>query len=695
MITHYNMEFSARADIMLNLPEGSALDNDDLNGPGSISFPRKTGDLSTDFALFKITQYVISTSISDRIKFTRNLPELLQQLGKSSKEFAFNLFRKVIEDQPEVRTEFALQLPHLANVFIKEMDSYPDVVQQILPCLDKMLSDSNPEVVKAACEAAIELTPIVQKDEREGVILTLVLRLTHDEEEENKLKGIAALKDIIPFIASDICEHFVVPEIASLATDPIVKIRKLIAYCVPKAAKQVSDPVYLEKLLNIYIALSHDAIWGVRKCCVEGFSTMIQAYNEETQIKTLQPRFLELMKDKSNSVKQAALLQLGEIIANSKAPLPETILDQFTALSQNSASKGEFQHHCAFYLPGVLQIMGPEAWVTLCHPYFQLCSEGENIAKKSIAASIHEVAKIIGPENASNDLVTVFQGMFLETNPAKNVALENLSNFLKYIKEESRPVFLQYIKKGSKNAGIWRTRYAIAKQLEDLVDLYPISVVLGDIWPVIVELCKDKIAKIRDTASLGLGKAGALILTTGNNTEIIQEIKTFAIDPTYTTRLVFAQSSLHLIDIPDFQNLFGEELSAIVNDPVVNVRIACSLVVKKGLKKNPANEYWIGLNTKLSHDFDADVRSNITGKYEDNRGVAILRPAPKLPPTLTPPILRPIMADNDIEEIISFNCTGVGLEFEVLKDTIRPDWSGFVEDIRIQTATIQELLIES
>jgi len=72
-----------------------------------------------------------------------------------------------------------------------------------------------------------------------------------------------------------------------------------------------------------------------------------------------------------------------------------------------------------------------------------------------------------------------------------------------------------------------------------------------------------------------------------------------------------------------------------------------------------------------------------------------LRPAPKLPPTLTPPILRPIMADNDIEEIISFNCTGVGLEFEALKDTIRPDWSGFVDDIRIQMATIQELLIES
>lgn len=241
------------------------------------------------------------------------------------------------------------------------MDSYQDVTTEIIPNLDRLLCDGNPEVVKAACEAAIELTPIVNKDERGSMILTHVLRLTHDEDEENKLKGLAALKEIIPHLNAEVSEHFVVPDIMALSQDSIVKIRKLVAFCIPKLARQVQEPAYLERLLKVYLSLSNDPIWGVRKCCVEGFATMIQAYNEQTQIQVLQPRFLELLKDKSNSVKQAALLQLGEIIAYSKAPLPETFLDQFTALSQNSNNKGEYQHHCAYYLPGILQIIGPDA----------------------------------------------------------------------------------------------------------------------------------------------------------------------------------------------------------------------------------------------------------------------------------------------------------------------------------------------
>lgn len=323
-----------------------------------------------------------------------------------------------------------------------------------------------------------------------------------------------------------------------------------------------------------------------------------------------------------------------------------------------------------------------------------MCSEGENMTKKCIAASIHEIAKIIGYENATNELVPIYQGMFLDNSPSKNIALENLTNFLRCIKEESRTVFLQYIKKAAKNTGNWRARFMIAKQLESLVDLYPTSVILGDLWQVILDLCGDRVAKIRDVAASALGKAGLLILTTGNNTNVILAIKQLVTDQTYTVRLIFAQAAIYLIQIPDFESLFGDELSQIAIDSVVNIRISCALAIKKGLKKNPGNEYWVSLFNKLTHDFDADVRSNITGKYEDNRGVSVLRPAPKQPPSLTPPILRQITADSDIGEIISFNLAGTNLVFEVLKDPIRPDWNGVVADLRIYSATIQELLIE-
>lgn len=60
----------------------SFLDKDDINGPGSQKYVRRTGDKSVDYSLFKIAQYSGSTDVSERIKFTKELKELALQLGK-------------------------------------------------------------------------------------------------------------------------------------------------------------------------------------------------------------------------------------------------------------------------------------------------------------------------------------------------------------------------------------------------------------------------------------------------------------------------------------------------------------------------------------------------------------------------------------------------------------------------------------
>jgi len=62
----------------------SFLDKDDINGPSQCLFPKKTGDISIDFALYKISQFSQSSEKSERIKFAKDLDDLLVMLGPNN-----------------------------------------------------------------------------------------------------------------------------------------------------------------------------------------------------------------------------------------------------------------------------------------------------------------------------------------------------------------------------------------------------------------------------------------------------------------------------------------------------------------------------------------------------------------------------------------------------------------------------------
>lgn len=76
--------------------EVSFLDKDDINGPGQEKYVKRTGDKSIDFALFKISQYSNSAELSDRIKFSKELEEILQQLGSRNSSSLNHVLQKYV-----------------------------------------------------------------------------------------------------------------------------------------------------------------------------------------------------------------------------------------------------------------------------------------------------------------------------------------------------------------------------------------------------------------------------------------------------------------------------------------------------------------------------------------------------------------------------------------------------------------------
>ena len=555
-----------------------------------------------------------------------------------------------------------------------------------------MLEDKRQDVLKAACSSGTKLAEILNKEDRGSFILTMMLRILHDEGEEIKIRALSGLKDLITLLTPDICEWYIVKEAMILSSENIVKVRKAIAECIPKLSRLVQESGSFEKIMVIFQELSKDSIWGVRKACVENISEMFAGLNEIAQETYILPIFQELLRDKSNSVRQCSMLQLGPSIFHCKIQIPEELITQYEDLCRNSSNKGEFQYHCAYYFPAVLLKIGKQGWNKLSSAYNFLISEGDARSKKCIISGIHEIGKILEPEIATAELTPSYDNLFSENTLSKQLAINALSKFLAVIIPGARTHFLKYIKTIHKITTNWRIKQSIAEQIGEIVELYSFEVVVGDLIPVILALSDDKIAKVREKSAISLGKIVNCVLNKSENHSFLPVFQNYA-NGSFIKQQIFAISCQALVNYPRFPEAFGKEFQKLCEEKSPNVRLCCAKVIKLAKDNQKTNNFWTLLEEKLSHDFDADVRYEISGKYDVERGISKLRPNTKKTAELMPPMFRALFPDDDLQEIINFQSNAFQ-SFAMLKNSIIPSMNGFVEDLFLQSANKQKMLID-
>ena len=61
----------------------------------------------------------------------------------------------------------------------------------------------------------------------------------------------------------------------------------------------------------------------------------------------------------------------------------------------------------AFNFPAVVLTLGPEQWSRLRELYKRLTTHAHDNVRNSLAASLHQMAKIIGPKATCQDLIPV------------------------------------------------------------------------------------------------------------------------------------------------------------------------------------------------------------------------------------------------------------------------------------------------
>jgi serine/threonine-protein phosphatase 4 regulatory subunit 1 len=119
--------------------------------------------------------------------------------------------------------------------------------------------------------------------------------------------------------------------------------------------------------------------------------------------------------------------------------IDKRIIEFYVSTTENSANK-DVCYYSSYNFPAFVYTLGREQWEeSLRRIYSKLAKFNDGRIKKTLSHSIHELARILGPEITETDLVPVME-RFLK-DPVQDIrvgALKNLHVFLQEVRPENR-----------------------------------------------------------------------------------------------------------------------------------------------------------------------------------------------------------------------------------------------------------------
>jgi hypothetical protein len=264
---------------------------------------------------------------------------------------------------------------------------------------------------------------------------TILQRLAHeDDKEEMRMTASELLNLLAECLGHDLCKQFVIPEVVSLAEDPVFRVRKSTALNFHNICKVGGEHELFERLMPAFVRLSKDDMYRVRRACAESLSDISKFVSDEIRVGVLVEIFLRLTQDPSKLVKQSILQQSGMFIATLPSrSVNEIILSHFCSMASapmgDMSVDAELKHYCAYSFPAVLYTIGSGRWkeVRTVSEYWlvsAMCMRSQLVlfcdsstyivcvwrvqvyhslvhcrsvnVKQTLAASLHEIAKILG-----------------------------------------------------------------------------------------------------------------------------------------------------------------------------------------------------------------------------------------------------------------------------------------------------------
>uniref|UniRef100_A0A915Q2K0 Serine/threonine-protein phosphatase 4 regulatory subunit 1 n=1 Tax=Setaria digitata TaxID=48799 RepID=A0A915Q2K0_9BILA len=273
--------------------------------------------------------------------------------------------------------------------------------------------------------------------------------------------------------------------------------------------------------------------------------------------------------------------------------VPQALLDSFVHMvSPCENTDGEINRQCAHSFPAVAFTLGRNNWPCIMGTYKQLASDMQWRVRHTLASSIHEIAAIIGEENADVHLVPVFERFMEDIEDVKLGLLNHLYDFFKLVTPATRqkllsvlPNFLHSDADGGRN---WRYRHEYVRQCVLLCDLFPMREINEYLAAIALTLANDRISDVRKEATVLLarilGKFISEEWTSNCNDSSSTDASFIPVTDSFVSDIVkgfarfalFCEKSLEceVLSYDQFSTLLLNDLIRLAGDSVANVRLA-------------------------------------------------------------------------------------------------------------------------
>lgn len=251
---------------------------------------------------------------------------------------------------------------------------------------------------------------------------------------------------------------------------------------------------------------------------------------------------------------------------------------------------------CAFNYPALALTLGKERWGGLRELYLELSTSLVVKVRCTLAASLGELAKILGAENAHSDLMRVFKSSITaEEGEVRLKAIEALELFVTELGDDDRWEVVEVLLSTWNNDRLrgWREREGVVKLLSAFSD-YQYDVPDRNYWrgrqlrDILLKGLEDGVASVRDAAisavpTFFFGWQSRQQQLWG---ELVQYLARMASHGKYHRRIAFvaAQQEL-LLRGPRAESLLEDRylqmaLEKLASDHIPGVRIGVARLIK-------------------------------------------------------------------------------------------------------------------
>eukprot|EP01017_Pseudomicrothorax_dubius_P025766 TRINITY_DN2817_c0_g1_i4.p1 TRINITY_DN2817_c0_g1~~TRINITY_DN2817_c0_g1_i4.p1 ORF type:complete len:398 (-),score=63.33 TRINITY_DN2817_c0_g1_i4:972-2165(-) len=342
---------------------------------------------SPDKAFGVLKSLASNQNDAEVLGYVKNLGDLTYLIGDRIIDSLGNILLGLTGRNEEIRRAVLGQI-RMLRTFLKEKSpsNYHTLIRDIiLPVLSRLLLNSNLEVKELAGNLMAETAEDITEEDRGAHILTVVLEMAHNENnEDNRVVAIQLISNLSQSFGRDLCEHFAGFEFLSLGEDPVIKVRKECVINLERICQVVSQKFRNERFLPFFLRMSEDTAWIVRKACVDCIYKLAPLSEPSFRQEELTNVLLRFLKDTNKWVKISAYKHLGAFIYTLKdLTVDDRLIEHFVRMTEpsinNISTDNEIMHACAYNFPAVLTTLGPSKWPLLQKTFAALAKSTDKV----------------------------------------------------------------------------------------------------------------------------------------------------------------------------------------------------------------------------------------------------------------------------------------------------------------------------